>query len=106
MTEKDIDQQASIRRIKKNAKRAISAVKAIKAHPDINWFYSEKLQWDIETADNKIHQILSSKGGDLSQLQRMQAEIDIRTGLMEDPGLYIEVEKAMKKELRKQKLEE
>lgn len=103
MNEKDLDQQASIRRTKKNAKRALGAIKAIKDNPNINWFYTELLTEEIETADSKIHIMLSSKGGDLGQLQRLQAEIDIRKGLIEGPQMYIEAEKDMKKELKRQK---
>ncbi len=103
---KDNEQIRAVRRTKENSKRAQRALDIIKANPDLNWFYFGKLKEDIETADMAIHRSLSKRGGDLTELQRLQAEINIREELMNDPKDCIEAEKNMKKELRKQKKEE
>lgn len=105
MNEKDQEQISAIRRTNKNAKRAQRALDAIKANPDLNWFYFEHLKEEIETADMAIHRSLSKRGGDILELQRLQAEISTRESLISCPGDFIEAAKNMKKELKKQKEE-
>lgn len=103
MEERDAEREHSIRVTKENAKRATRALKVIKANPDLNWFYFERLQFEIEASDEKIHMILSGKGGDLLSLQRLQAEIDIREDLMNDPANRIAKEKDMRRVLKEEK---
>lgn len=102
---KNTQQGTAIRRTKENAKRASRALSAIKANPDLNWFYFERLTQEIETADLAIHRSLSKRGGDILELQRLQAEISTREKLITAPGDFIEAAKIMKKELKKQKEE-
>ena len=102
---KNNEQIRAVKRTKENSKRAQRALDIIKANPDLNWFYFGKLKEDIETADTAIHRILSKRGGDILELQRLQAEISTRESLISCPGDFIEAEKNMKKELKKQQEE-
>lgn len=100
MNELEKRQAAAIRTVKDKVKLARKTLK----NPDMVWLL-ENLQKGAEEADMKIHAILSAPGGDLLELKRLQTKIDVCKGLADEPKNWIQAEKNMKAEMKRQKKE-
>lgn len=100
MNEFEKQQAGAVKKVKDKAKLARKTL----ANPDFAWLL-QSLKVGADIADKKIHLILSNEGGDLLELKRLQAKIDVCNGLANEPNDWLQAEKNMKAELKRQKKE-